>query len=88
MEPFDIFLGIFIVIIIIGFVILLRRRQQSADQKKASLGMAIGLAVGGNVGLALSIAAQTFVIILPGSVGIGMGAGFLVGALFDSRQSA
>jgi hypothetical protein len=87
-EPFDIFLGIFILVIIIGCAIILRRRWQSGDQKNASLGMAIGLAVGGVVGLALSIAAKTFVIVLPGSVGIGMGLGYLVGSLLDSRQSA
>ena len=84
MSLLDVFTLVFAVLIVVGMALLLRRRRGLGEQSKASLGFAIGLGVGGAVGLVLSRVAGTFVYILPVSLGVGIALGLGAGWAIDS----
>ena len=85
MSTFSIFLGLFVLLIGLGVILILRDRIAAREHSSAALGLAIGLVVGGAVGLTLSLMAGTFVILLPASVGVGMALGLGAGTMLEPR---
>ena len=83
MSLFDFFTIVFAILIVVGMVLMLRRRSSMEEHSRASLGLAVGLGLGGAVGLIFSRIAGTFVYILPVSLGAGMAFGWVVGWAVD-----